>query len=83
MSLEALLLELRARRIVLISAGEVWPSPLYTCTIKRAVRKHRKVLAELLHSSSIEVCPSRDLHRPFWRYVGGRYVCGICSRIAV
>ncbi len=84
MSLQMLLLELRARRLVLISESEVWPSPRLTCTIRRAIRRHKKGLALLLRYADISVCSSPPWHRRHWKYAGaGRYVCEICSQIAV
>jgi hypothetical protein len=84
MSLDELLLELRARRLVLISESEIWDSPRLTCAIKRAVRRHRRGLRELLRYSSISVCCSPPWHRRHWRYDGsGRFICEVCEQIAV
>ena len=79
MTLDELLLQLRLRRLVLISAREVWPSPRLTCTIRKAVRKHERGLALLIDGSSIEACPNRDLHRQYWDYRRGAWICRACS----
>ena len=82
MTLDALLSEIRERRLVLISESELWPSPAITGPIRRGLRRHRKGLARLIAWSSIDVCPSRDLHRQYWRYAGqDRYECDVCRQL--
>lgn len=82
MTLDALLAEIRVQHLVLISERELWPSPAITGAIRRGLRRHRKGLATLIAWSSIDVCPSRDLHRRYWRYVGqGRYECEVCRQL--
>lgn len=81
-SLDALLAELRERRLILISAGELWPSPRITREIRQGLRRHQKALETLLTWSSIDVCPSPDLHRRYWRYAGqGTYQCEVCQQL--
>ena len=81
MSLDELLLQLRKRQLILISESEIWPSPLFTKEIKRAIRRHRNGLRTLLRWSDIATCPSSNLHRQYWRYLGGnRYECEVCKR---
>ena len=82
MSLDELLLAIRERRLLLLSENEIWPSPLDTRAIRRALHKHRKGIRLLIAWDSIDTCPSRDLHRKYWRYAGnGRYICEICEKI--
>ncbi len=82
MTIDELLRQLRLRRLILISEREVWPSPRLTCTISRAVRRHKQGLRLLIDWSSIATCPNRDLHRQYWRYVGaGRYGCDACAML--
>lgn len=84
MTLDELLLAIRERRLILVSENEIWPSPQYTGAIRRALHKHRKGLRLLIAWGSIETCPSRDLHRKYWRYAGaGRYECEVCNRLRV
>ena len=79
-TLDELLLQLRRRQLILISESEIWPSPLFTQEIKRAIRRHRQGLKVLLRWASIDVCASRDLHRQYWRYIGNnRYECEKCK----
>lgn len=83
-TIDALLLELRARRLILIDESTVWPSPRLTCTIRRAIRRHKKGLALLLRYADISVCCSPPWHRRHWKYAGaGSYVCEICEQFAV
>ncbi len=82
MTLDELLLQLRHRRLILISAEEIWPSPHATQELHRAIRRHRKGLQVLMKWASIEVCASRDNHRQYWRYTGGQcYTCTVCQRL--
>lgn len=82
MNLDELLTQVRDRRLILISESEVWPSPLFTRALQRAIRKHRSALALLIRWSTIDVCPSRDLHRQYYRYAShGEYVCGMCQQL--
>lgn len=84
MTLDEFLLQVRLRRLVLISERDVWPSPRVTGDIVQALRRHRKHLLTLIRDGDIRVCPSWDRHRPYWRYAGqGRYVCEVCERIKV
>ena len=85
MSIDELLHELRQRRLILVSEHEVWPSPLLTQAICRAVRRHRRGLTLLIQWSSIDVCPSPPNHRKYWRFVPGeqRFECEVCRRISV
>ncbi len=48
MTLDELLLQLRHRRLILISAEEIWPSPHATQELHRAIRRHRKGLQVLM-----------------------------------
>ncbi len=82
MTLDELLLQLRHRRLILISAEEIWPSPCITQELHRALRRHRQGLKVLMKWASIEVCASRDNHRQYWRYTGGQcYTCTVCQRL--
>lgn len=82
MSLQLLLYWLRLRRDLLISPDEIWWSELGPDRrIARALRRHRKGVRCLLAWSSIDVCPSRDLHRRYWRYRNGRFECTACARL--
>ena len=81
MTLDELLLQLRRRRLILISESEIWPSPLFTQEIEKALRRHRKGLRVLLRYSEIAVCPAKDLHRQFWRRDRDGYVCEMCQRL--
>ncbi len=87
MNIQELLSEIKARRLILINENEIWPSPMYTPAIRRAMRRHRASLKLLIAVGSIETCPARDLHRKYWRYAGaGCYeceICEICEKIAV
>ena len=81
MTLDALVREIRVRGLVLISEQEVWPSPLYSCKLQRAVKKHRQGLRLLLHDSATSVCASSWWHRSRWNYSGnGRFTCEVCQR---
>lgn len=82
MTLDALLYWLALRRDVLISEQEVWwSSHGPDRRLARALRKHRRGLRLLLSWSSIATCPSKDLHRQYWRYAGeGTYICDYCER---
>jgi len=83
-TLDSLLLEVRERRLILISPDEIWPSPHVTQELHKAMRKHRQGLALLMRWSSVDTCPARALHRQYFKYVGnGNYVCTICQQIAV
>ena len=82
MTLMQLLMELRRRQLILISASEIWPSPLLTCKIRSAVRRHRKFLATLLHLADARVCASPMWHRRYWCYRQGRYICEMCARLS-
>ncbi len=79
MTIDELLLQIRLRRLILISEREVWPSPRLTCTLKQAVRKHKKGLALLIDWSAIETCPNRDLHRQYWYWHNGAFRCQACE----
>lgn len=61
---------------------DVWtPGVKVPITLRRAIVKHRKQLQALMDSGDVRVCPSQDLHRQYWRYVGnGTYVCETCER---
>jgi hypothetical protein len=87
MTLDELLMEVRERRLLLISECELWPDPRITPAIQRAVRKHRKGLAILISWSSIQTCASRDWHSRLgeWSYNREyrRYTCDVCSRIRI
>ncbi len=84
MTLDELLLYIRAYRLLLISHEEVWPDPFVTQGFKRALRRHRRGLKVLIAWSSIDTCPAAGLHRKHWRYKGeGRFECEVCRRIAV
>lgn len=83
-TLDQFLLELRERRLILISPDEVWPSPLFTDELRRALRQHRRELRQLVDLADIRTCASPTWHRKYWRYAGnGRYVCPVCEKIAV
>jgi hypothetical protein len=84
-SIDELLHELRQRRLILISDHEIWPSPLLTQEITRALKKHRKGLTVLIRWADINVCPSSPNHRKYWRYVPGeqRFECEVCRRIKI
>ncbi len=82
MTLDELLLYIRAYRLLLISHEEVWPDPFVTQGFKRALRRHRRGLKVLIAWSSIDVCPAAGLHRRYWRYKGeGRFECMACARL--
>ena len=82
MTLDELLSEMRLRRLLLISEREVWPSPDVTQAITRALRRHQSGLKVLIRWSDVATCPSRDLHRHYWRYAGnGRFECMACARL--
>jgi len=82
-TLDSLLLEVRERRLILISPDEIWPSPHVTQELHKAMRKHRQALSLLMRWSSVDTCPARDLHRKYWKYAGGGcYICEICAKIA-
>jgi hypothetical protein len=74
MMLDEFLLQVRLRRLILISAGDVL----------QALRLHIKHMLTLIRDGDIRVCPSRDLHRQYWRHAGnGRYICEVCERIEI
>ncbi len=81
MSLDSLLWLLRELNLIIISPTELWPDPRIDRSIRRAMKRHRRGLAQLMRYSSIDVCPSHDLHRAYWRYSGGRYVCNMCEQL--
>ncbi len=84
MTLDELLEEIRARRLILLQHGALWaPNTHVSLATRRAIRMHRRQLAQLIVAGDIATCPSRDLHRQYWRYDQGRYVCDVCERIAV
>ncbi len=82
MTIDELLLQLRHRRLILISAEEIWPSPRVTQELHRALRRHRKGLALLIRWSDIRTCASPTWHRGYWRYEGSqKYRCEACERL--
>ncbi len=78
MTLDTLLLELRARRLILIDESTVWPSSRLTCSIRRAVRRHRRGLAMLIRWNSLWTCPTR-LHQEHYYYRRGEWICAACE----
>lgn len=74
MSLDALLWLIRELNLLVISPTELWPDPRIDRSILRAMKRHRRGLAQLMRYSSIDVCPSCDLHRAYYYYRNGRYV---------
>ena len=84
MTLDELLEEIRSRRLILTARGSLWaPNTFVAQDVRRAIWMHRRRLAQLIVAGDIATCPSRDLHRQYWRYDQGRYVCDVCERIAV
>lgn len=82
MKLEMLLFRLRERRDILVSENEIWwssagPDP----SIQRALSRHRRGVALLIHWSSTSTCSNPDLHRQFWYHAGLQvYRCALCER---
>ncbi len=82
MTLDELLLYIRAYRLLLISHEEVWPDPFVTQGIRRALRRHRRGLKVLIAWSDIRTCASPNMHRKYWRRADGqRYECEVCQRL--
>ncbi len=82
MTLDQFLQEVRERRLLLISEREIWPSPLVTRDITRALRRHQSGVAVLLRWSDIRTCASPTHHRKYWKHVGGQqYTCEICQSL--
>jgi hypothetical protein len=80
MTIDELLLQIRFRCLILIPESEVWPSPRLTCTIRRAIRRHRRGLALLIDWSDIAVCASPAWHHARWKYADdSRFVWEICE----
>jgi hypothetical protein len=88
MSIEDALLYLRENKVFLCytengldlwTCGRPMPQPL-----RRSIYKHREQLAAMMQSGDVRTCPSRDLHRRYWRYEGGQsYTCEVCTALAV
>lgn len=82
MTLDELLLYIRAYRLLLISHEEVWPDPFVTQGIERALRRHRRGLKLLIAWSDIRTCASPTWHRTYWRRADGQtYTCEACARL--
>lgn len=86
MSLESLLSEIQARRLVL-TYGRTGRVVLWTpCTyvpqpIRRAVALHNRELKRLLGVSDPRVCPNRSLHKHMVIYAVCRECCPECARL--
>lgn len=82
MSIQLLLSLLQLRHDILVSADEIWwSSHGPDRRIERAMQRHRAGLALLIAWSDIHTCPARDLHRRYWTYTGGRFVCEKCEEL--
>lgn len=86
MSLDELLQEIRARRLILLqgSRGRVllWsPNTRVPLAVRQAIRRYNRELARMIARSEIYVCPNADLHRKSWDYELRRYCCNVCARL--
>lgn len=83
MTLDMLLYSIRERRDILVSEEEIWWSSHGPDRhMAQALRRHKRGVRTLLKWASVEVCPSRDLHRRYYRYSGaGRFACELCERL--
>jgi hypothetical protein len=83
MSLEELLSQIRARRLMLTYGAALWaPNTSVDAATRRAIREHRAQLAALIQQADIRTCASPLHHRSYYRYVGDRrYVCEMCEQI--
>ncbi len=84
MTLEKLLDQVQDKHIILQPRGDcigTWaPNTCIPLTTRRAIWKHKSELLHRIAQSDIRTCPSRDLHRQYYRYAGqGRFVCGMCA----
>lgn len=81
MTLDRLLLEMKEKRLILVSPEEgCWPSPLLTPAIKKALKQHRAGLRLLMKWADVRTCASPTWHRKYWKYCGGqRYICEVCQ----
>jgi len=85
MELDELLEEIRSKRLILLQHGALWaPNTHVPLATRRAIRMHRRQLAQLIAAGDIAVCCSRDLHRQYFYHAGGgRYICEVCERIQI
>ena len=86
MTIQELLSEVRARRLILTWSrsgritlwGGCTPIP---CDLRQAVAAHNRDLQWLISRSGICVCTNPDLHRAYWSYQLKRYCCDACARL--
>lgn len=86
MNLDELLTTIRLAHIFLrLDRGRVrwwYPNKRMSRETHQALRTHADSLKRLLEMCDVRVCPSADLHRKEWRYLGnGHFRCAVCERI--
>jgi hypothetical protein len=49
--------------------------------LQESLLAYRRQLAQLVRENRIEVCPARNLHRRYYLYSDGVFVCGMCQQL--
>lgn len=86
MTLDELVAELRARDVQIYDEGDAFrlraPKGVLTPELLDVVTTYKGELLYLVRMGDVRVCPDREEHRPFWRYIGESrsFVCDACRR---
>lgn len=48
--------------------------------VRRSLYEHKEEILILMHEGDSRTCPARELHRPYWYYRHGQFVCEVCQR---
>jgi hypothetical protein len=51
--------------------------------VHRSIHAHQAAIERGIHDGLIELCPARQLHAPYYHYLGnGQYECTLCKQFA-
>lgn len=79
--LEVLTRDMFADRLIVTLDGEIWTDKPLDEALLRDVRMNWPALLSMMEDGSLWLCPTHELHKPFWKFVDGRWLCLACKQL--
>lgn len=79
--LEKLAQDLFADRYIVTLTGEIWTEKALEPALLHDVRRNWPALVTMMEQGSMWLCPTHERHKPYWKFVDGRWLCLACKRL--